>query len=289
MGGELGDLGGLLASAQEAISAQAEAARATVEGSAGGGVVTVTMTGTGEVTEVTLAPEVVDPDDVEMLQDLIVAALHDAGLKVTEMQREAMGALGGLDLGSLGDMFGGLAGGAGSDETSAVGDRVAVYAGPVQDLIDELGRLPGVGPKSAQRIAFHLLKVDAPDALRLARAIAEVKEKVSFCRTCFNVAEGELCGICADGRRDTTVVCVVEEPRDLVAVEKTGEFSGRYHVLQGAISPIEGVGPDQLRVRELLDRIGREGIAEVILCTNPNLEGEATAMYLGRLLKPLGL
>jgi recombination protein RecR len=166
---------------------------------------------------------------------------------------------------------------------------VAVYAGPVQDLIDELGRLPGIGPKSAQRIAFHLLKLDKQDALRLARAIAEVKDRVSFCRTCFNVAEGEECGICADTRRDASVVCVVEEPRDLVAVEKTGEFHGRYHVLQGAISPIEGVGPDQLRVRELLDRIGRDGIAEIILCTNPNLEGEATAMYLARLLKPMGL
>jgi recombination protein RecR len=166
---------------------------------------------------------------------------------------------------------------------------VAVYAGPVQDLIDELGRLPGVGPKSAQRIAFHLLKLGKDDALRLARAIAEAKDKVSFCRTCFNIAEGDRCGICADPRRDTTVVCVVEEPRDLVAVEKTGEFSGQYHVLQGAISPIEGIGPEQLRIRELLDRIGADGIAEVILCTNPNLEGEATAMYLGRLLKPLGL
>jgi recombination protein RecR len=166
---------------------------------------------------------------------------------------------------------------------------VAVYAGPVQDLIDELGRLPGIGPKSAQRIAFHLLKLDKQDALRLARAIAEVKDKVSFCRTCFNVSEGELCTICSDPRRDATIVCVVEEPRDLVAVEKTREFSGRYHVLQGAISPIEGIGPDQLRIRELLGRIEREGVAEVILCTNPNLEGEATAMYLGKLLKPLGL
>jgi recombination protein RecR len=166
---------------------------------------------------------------------------------------------------------------------------VSVYAGPVQDLIDELGRLPGVGPKSAQRIAFHLLKLGKDDALRLARAIAEAKDRVSFCRTCFNIAEGDLCGLCADPRRDTTVVCVVEEPRDLVAVEKTGEFKGRYHVLQGAISPIEGVGPEQLRIRELLDRIGADGITEVILCTNPNLEGEATAMYLGRLLKPLGL
>ena len=166
---------------------------------------------------------------------------------------------------------------------------MSVYAGPVQDLIDELGRLPGVGPKSAQRIAFHLLKLGKDDALRLARAIAEAKDRVSFCRTCFNIAEGDVCGICDNPRRDPTVVCVVEEPRDLVAVEKTGEFKGRYHVLQGAISPIEGVGPEQLRIRELLDRIGSDGIAEVILCTNPNLEGEATAMYLGRLLKPLGL
>jgi recombination protein RecR len=166
---------------------------------------------------------------------------------------------------------------------------MAVYAGPVQDLIDELGRLPGVGPKSAQRIAFYLLKVSKDDALRLARAIAEVKDKVRFCTTCFNVSEGDQCGICADPRRESTVVCVVEEPKDLVAVEKTGEFKGRYHVLQGAISPIEGIGPEQLRIRELLDRIGVEGIEEVILCTNPNLEGEATALYLGRLLKPLGL
>jgi recombination protein RecR len=166
---------------------------------------------------------------------------------------------------------------------------VGVYAAPVQDLIDEFGRLPGIGPKSAQRIAFYLLKVTKDDALRLARAIAEVKDKVRFCAQCFNVSEGDQCGICSDNRRDHTVVCVVEEPRDLVAVEKTGEFKGRYHVLQGAISPIEGVGPDQLRIRELLERIGAEGIDEVILCTNPNLEGEATALYLGRLLKPMGL
>jgi len=164
-----------------------------------------------------------------------------------------------------------------------------MYAGPVQDLIDELGRMPGVGPKSAQRIAFHLLKLPKDDALRLARAIAEVKDKVSFCERCFNVSEGELCGICADPRRDPHVVCVVEEPRDIVALEKTHEFNGRYHVLQGAISPIEGIGPDQLKVRELLARLDPEEIREVILCTNPNIEGEATAMYLARLLKPLGV
>ncbi len=166
-----------------------------------------------------------------------------------------------------------------------------VYPLAVQELIDELGRLPGVGPKSAQRIAFHLLKLPAVDALRLSAAIAQAKERVTFCARCFNIAEGtgsaDLCELCTDDRRDPTVVCVVEEPRDIVAVEKTQEFHGRYHVLQGAISPIEGIGPEQLRIRELLGRLDAEGIQEVILCTNPNLEGEATAMYLSRLLKDL--
>lgn len=162
-----------------------------------------------------------------------------------------------------------------------------VYAPPVQDLIDELGRLPGVGPKSAQRIAFHLLKLTKPDALRLAHAISEAKDRVSFCQRCFNIAEGDACELCSDDRRDPTVLCVVEEPRDVVAVEKTQEFNGRYHVLQGAISPIEGIGPEHLRIRELLQRLEAEGVVEVILCTNPNLEGEATAMYLSRLLKDL--
>jgi recombination protein RecR len=166
---------------------------------------------------------------------------------------------------------------------------VSYYAGPVQELIDELGRLPGVGPKSAQRIAYHLLKLSADDALRLANAITEVKAKISFCRRCYNISEGEECELCLDTRRDATLVCVVEEPRDIVAIEKTQEFRGRYHVLQGAISPIEGVGPEQLRVKELLTRLDVEGITEVILCTNPNIEGEATAMYLARLLKPLGV
>jgi recombination protein RecR len=161
-------------------------------------------------------------------------------------------------------------------------------------LIDELGRLPGIGPKSAQRIAFYLLKLAPDDANRLAHAITEVKDRISFCHRCFNIAEksadGEPeCELCSDTRRDPTVVCVVEEPRDVVAVEKTNEFHGRYHVLQGAISPIEGIGPDQLRVKELLARIDAEGVKEVILCTNPNIEGEATAMYLARLLHPLGV
>jgi len=166
---------------------------------------------------------------------------------------------------------------------------VAFYEGPVQALIDELGRLPGVGPKSAQRIAYYLLKSPAEDANRLALAITEAKARVSWCRRCYNLAEGELCTYCRDDRRDPAVLCVVEEPRDIVAVERTHEFSGRYHVLQGAISPIEGIGPEQLRVKELVRRVGEEGVREVILATNPNIEGEATAMYLAKLLQPLGL
>lgn len=165
----------------------------------------------------------------------------------------------------------------------------SLYEGPVQALIDELGRLPGVGPKSAQRIAFHLLKLPEEDAHRLATVIVEAKERVSFCERCFNIAEGDLCAYCADDRRDPTIICVVEEPRDIVAVEKTREFRGRYHVLQGSISPIEGIGPDQLRVKELLRRVDGDDVREVILATNPNVEGEATALYLAKVLRPLGI
>ncbi|MGI8993169.1 MAG: recombination mediator RecR [Nocardioidaceae bacterium] len=164
-----------------------------------------------------------------------------------------------------------------------------MYEGVVQDLIDELGRLPGVGPKGAQRIAFHILASDAVDVHRLAAVLDEVKAKVRFCTICGNVTEDELCKVCRDPRRDLTVVCVVEEPKDVVAVERTREFRGRYHVLGGAISPIEGIGPEQLRIRELMVRLADGTITEVILATDPNLEGEATATYLTRLLRPMGL
>ena len=164
-----------------------------------------------------------------------------------------------------------------------------MYEGVVQDLIDELGRLPGVGPKSAQRIAFHLLQSDAVDVTRLVESITEVKARVRFCATCGNVAEGEQCKICADPRRDGTAICVVEEPKDVVAVERTREFRGRYHVLGGAISPIEGVGPDDLRIKELMTRLASGEVTEVIIATDPNLEGEATASYLARFLRPMGL
>jgi recombination protein RecR len=158
-------------------------------------------------------------------------------------------------------------------------------SGVVQTLIDELGRLPGIGPKSAQRIAFHLIKMAEPDALRLSDAIVDAKTKVVFCQRCWNLAEAALCSICADDRRDDHVLCVVEEPRDVVAIERTGDFRGRYHVLHGAMSPMDGIGPEQLKIRELLVRLGDEPISEVILCTNPNLEGEATALFLARSLK----
>lgn len=163
------------------------------------------------------------------------------------------------------------------------------YTAPVQSLIDELGRLPGIGPKSAQRIAFHLLKVPVDDATRLAFAITDAKARVRFCERCFNVADDVLCPICNDDTRDSSMLCVVEESRDIVAIERTGEFRGRYHVLLGAMSPLEGIGPEQLKIRELVARIDPEGVQEIILCTNPNTEGEVTAMYLARLLKPIGL
>jgi recombination protein RecR len=164
-----------------------------------------------------------------------------------------------------------------------------VYEGAVQDLIDELGRLPGVGPKSAQRIAFHLLQADSDDVTRLVTALTEVKARVRFCEECGNVAEADKCRICADPRRDHTAICVVEEPKDVVAIERTREFRGKYHVLGGAISPIDGIGPDDLRVRELMTRLASGEVQEVIIATDPNLEGEATATYLSRLLRDVGL
>ncbi len=164
-----------------------------------------------------------------------------------------------------------------------------MYEGPVQDLMDELGRLPGIGPKSAQRIAFHILSTEAADIDRIVAALQRVKLEVRFCRICGNVAEQEECRICRDPRRDPAVICVVEEPKDVVAVERTREFRGRYHVLGGAISPIDGIGPDNLRIRELLTRLSDGAVTELILATDPNLEGEATATYLARLLRPMGL
>lgn len=163
------------------------------------------------------------------------------------------------------------------------------YAAPIARLLEELERLPGIGPKSAQRLAFHILRMDADAAGRLAEAILEVKRSIRFCRRCFNFSADEICETCSDPRRDASTVCVVEEPRDVVAIERTGEFRGYYHVLQGSISPIDGIGPEQLRMRELVDRIGAGGVGEVIVATDPDVEGETTALYIARLLKPLGV
>lgn len=163
------------------------------------------------------------------------------------------------------------------------------YAPPIARLLDELERLPGVGPKSAQRLAYHVLRTDEESAVRLAEAIIEVKRAIHFCPRCFNFAEGEFCEVCGDVERDVSVLCVVEEPRDLIAIERTNEFHGTYHVLQGAISPIDGIGPDQLRIRELLDRLADGTVTEVVVATNPNVEGETTALYISRMVKPLGI
>jgi recombination protein RecR len=164
-----------------------------------------------------------------------------------------------------------------------------MYEGIIQDLIDELGRLPGVGPKSAQRIAFHIIQSERVDVTRLAEVLKTVKERVKFCSICGNITEEEFCKICRDPRRDNTSICVVEESKDVIAIEKTREFKGKYHVLGGAISPIDGIGPENLRIRELMQRLAETQIAEVIIATDPNLEGEATATYLTRLIKPIGV
>ena len=164
-----------------------------------------------------------------------------------------------------------------------------MFEGPIQDLIDELSRLPGIGPKSAQRLAFYIVKAPSEDAKRLAEALVAAKERVRFCTECFGVSEGDLCRICRDPGRDAALICVVEESKDQAAIEKAGVVKGRYHILGGAISPLEGIGPDDLRVQELLDRVARDGVVEVIMATNPNLEGNATAMYVAALLKPIGI
>ncbi len=164
-----------------------------------------------------------------------------------------------------------------------------MFEGPVQRVIDELSRLPGIGGKSAQRLAFHLLSVEEADARRLATAITDMREQVTMCENCFNVASGELCNICRDTRRDDRIICVVERPQDIIVVERTQEFRGRYHVLGGSLSPINGIGPGQLRFDELKARLGPQGVEELIVATNPTIEGDATAMYIAREFKPLGV
>jgi recombination protein RecR len=277
------DMNALLQQAQqmqEQLAAAQERLHDTqVEGQVGS--VTVKVSGVGELVAVDIKPDGFDASDPESfadLGDMVVAAYRDAKAKADALAADA-----------LGPLAGGLPGQPGGAGQLGFSGRPQVYEGVVQDLIDELGRLPGVGPKSAQRIAFHLLQAEEVDVRRLADVLVEVKARVKFCSICFNVSEDDQCRICRDPRRDQTVLCVVEEYKDVVAIERTREFKGRYHVLGGAISPIDGIGPDQLRVRELMIRLADGTVTELILATDPNLEGEATATYLTRMLKDLDL
>ena len=283
-----GDMSALLAQAQQMqqklLETQQQLANAEIHGQAGGGLVKVVVKGSGEVIGVTIDPKVANPDDLETLQDLIVGAMADASKQVTRMAQEQLGA--------LTSAYGAPGAPTGPPSADAgVLTSTDMFEGPVQDLIDELGKLPGIGPKSAQRIAFHLLSVEPPDIDRLTAVLAKVRDGVRFCAVCGNVSDEERCRICADPRRDGSQVCVVEEPKDIQAVERTREFRGRYHVLGGALDPLSGVGPDQLRIRELLSRIGERvdgvDITEVIIATDPNTEGEATATYLMRMLRDI--
>ena len=225
---------------QQIAAAQAELAEAELTGTAGGGLVTVTVTGAGEFKAVKIDPKAVDPDDVETLEDLVLAAIHNAAEAARRADRAEDGP--GHRLASA--------------ASACPVSEAAMYEGAIQDLIDELGRLPGVGPKSAQRSRSTSCRPIPPTSTGWPRALRKVKELVRFCTTCFNVAESEQCRICRDPRRTDEVLCVVEEPKDVVAIERTGEFRGRYHVLGGAINPLEGIGPDNLRIRELMIRLG---------------------------------
>ena len=263
---------------QEMLRIQTELESTLVDGSAGGGVVRATVTGKQELVSVTIDPSAVDPDDVEMLQDLVLAAVNEA-LRSSRELAEAE------DVGRHRR----------ASPARDVGDASSVVSPviePVARLIESFARLPGIGPKTAQRLTFHLLRAQESEARTLAAALIDVRDKVVFCDRCFNISDQPLCPICRDPGRDTTRLCVVEEPLDVLALERTGEFKGLYHVLNGAISPIDGVGPDQLRIRELLERAdtaARDGepFVEVIMATNPTLEGEATAMYLAERLEPV--
>ena len=284
LGGEGGfDLNAMLEQAQQMqaqlVAAQEELAATSVEGSAGG--VTVTLTGTGELTAVTVSPGSFDGSDADSLDR---PRRPGGGGVPRRARRRSTTSPRRLSarwpaVASAGPMT--------AAHPSCL--AVSVYEGVLQDLIDELARLPGVGPKGAQRIAFHLLAADPADVRRLADVLVEMKAKATFCKVCGNVSQAELCRICSDERRDPTLICVVEEPKDVVAIERTREFRGRYHVLGGAISPLEGIGPEQLRIRELMSRLADGNVTEVILATDPNIEGDATAAYLSRFLTDMDL
>ena len=256
---------------EEMAKAQDELANEIVEASVGGGMVKVKASGAGEIVEIIISAEVIDPDDPEGLADLVLAGVNQA-LKSSQdlMQSKLGGAMGGLKGLGLPGLYAEWAG---------------VFSPLVDNLIAQLSRFPGVGTRTAQRLAFHILRVPNEEAFALADAIREVKERIGFCRECGNLTEEELCTICADARRDRSIICVVEQPADLLSVERTHEYRGVYHVLGGALSPLDGVEPSHLRIDELLRRVERNGVEEVVLATNPNMTGEATAAYLADRLR----
>jgi recombination protein RecR len=267
------------------VKAQEELKNEVVEASAGGGMVTVKISGDLEVREVRIDPEAVDPDDAELLQDMVLAAMNEAIRSAQELAANKMNAAAGGLAGPGG--LGGL-GLPGFWATPAAGaarfDRL--FAAPVNRLITELARLPGIGQRTAQRLAFHILSASEEEALALADAIREVKETVGHCEICFNLATEATCRICQDERREAATICVVEQPSDVIPIERSGEFHGRYHVLGGALSPIDGVDPEDLHISELLGRVSNgAGVSEVVIATNATTTGEATALYLADALR----
>ena len=240
---------------------------------AGGGAVEVTISGKREVTKVKLDEEVVDPDDIEMLEDLIVAATNEALRKVEEESAAVMSKL----TGGLGGLGGGHS------------VLMEYYSTHINKLIEQLSHLPGIEPKSAQRLAFHIMNMPKDQVGQLASSITEAREKVCYCKNCCTLTDQELCPICSNPKRDAGTIMVVENTRDLAAYEKTGKYNGVYHVLHGAISPMLGIGPDDIRLRELMQRLQKDDIKEVIIATNSSLEGETTAMYISKLIKPTGI
>ena len=263
----------------EMAKAQEQLKNETVEASAGGGMVKVTMTGDMQLREIKIDPEAIDPEDAELLQDMVTAAVNEALRSAQELAAEPDG------------RYRRASAAAGSpglprdvEPPRPLPTLEPMYAGPISQLIAELSKLPGIGQRTAQRLAFHILRADDDDALGLADAIREVKEKVGLCEVCFNLAEGPRCRICEDARRDQSLICVVEEPADVIPIERTGEYRGLYHVLGGALSPIDGIDPEDLRIAELIDRVNGE-VKEVVLATNPTTTGEATALHIADALR----
>ena len=274
---------------------QKEMSTLRVEGEAGGGMVTVVVNGHKHIQKLTIDPDAISKDEVEMLQDLVMAAVNDALRKVDdELKSKVGGMMSGFKLPGLRGRRSAVHGlryarGGEVRGHSLISDALVSLPASLQNLVDQFKRLPGIGAKSAQRLAFHVLKTPREEAERLCDAIRDVKDKVTYCSVCNNITDADPCTFCADSARDHRIICVVEEPQNVQVIEKSGGYRGVYHVLLGALSPLQGIGPDDLKIKGLLARLNADGGEEIILATNPTVEGEATAIYLARLLKPLGV